>query len=652
MARKIKLRLPRRRATAGAQAPAVDDGVVAAYWHAHLGASAQTSTWAIAKRAPKVIIQVAAMAWRASRRSSIAVGAGTVASAIISGFALVQSVRVISVLFATDFSAALVGASLPAIALLAALYTVGAMADAFVSFGQADLQPKIKRLAERDLYTVTARVKVAAFDDKDFADRLQRAADMGVVYAQQSVATSVEVVSASLSMLSAGSVLTYLHPALLPLIVLAVIPSWVASVRSAKLEYYSRLRYSSLNRRQWILAWHLVSAENMAELLACAAGPMLYGEHAQISDAIRDERARLGREQARVAAIGRGLSGVGTALVYAALVWMLEARWLPLARGLGAAMAVRTVRGSVQRFVLAIHGLFEQSLWIGDLDDWIAEAETLMPRVTGTAAPERFETLELRGVGFTYPEAEKAALAEVSVSVRTGEVIALVGRNGAGKTTLTKIIAGLLEPTEGSVCWDGREITDYDADTVAGRVAVCPQDPTLWPISARANIGVCEPDPRSVLDARVREASADAGAADVIEALAHTYDTVLSARFDQGTTLSGGQRAKVAIARGLYRAAGACSVLILDEPTANLDPIAEAETYRMVMSLRESREIAIVLVSHRLGAVVGADRIYVFEDGRVIEAGTHDRLLAADGSYARMYRTQAEMYTHEQSRNR
>jgi ATP-binding cassette subfamily B protein len=194
------------------------------------------------------------------------------------------------------------------------------------------------------------------------------------------------------------------------------------------------------------------------------------------------------------------------------------------------------------------------------------------------------------------------------------------------------------------VAWDGVDITAYDAHSVAGRVAVCPQDPNLWPISARANIGVCEPEAGMIDEGLVHAAAAASGAAEVIEELTHGYDTILSPRFTNGTELSGGQRAKVAVARGIYQA-GSASVLVLDEPTANLDPIAEAETYRSIMGLRGRGDLGVVLVSHRLGAVVGADRIYVFEHGRVTESGTHEQLLELGGAYALMYGVQAQMYT-------
>lgn len=641
-----------RRRARTAQAPqapgSVGDDMKDAIWLRHLGAVGTVSTWVIARRIPVVIAQVARLGWRASARSTLGVLIGTLASALLAGLALVENVHVIGLLFGQGISGARIRSAIPAVIVLVVLYTARGGCDAVVSYSQAELQPRIKRLVERDLYELMSRVTVGAYADKDFADDLQRAADTGVGYMQQSVASSVAVVSAILSMVSAAGVLAYLHPLLLPILLLAVLPSGLASVRSARLEYRSRVRYSAMSRRQWILAWNLIDPDQAAELRACSAGPMLFGEHARVSDTIRDERVRLGRAQAGAALGGRILSGIGTGAVYATLVWMLESGWLPLARGIGAAMAVRSVQSALLGLVLSVHGLFEQSLWTGDMTRSMQQARNRLPRETGVHAPDHFTHLELRDVGFTYPSgqdetAKKPALTTVNLSVRTGEVIALVGRNGAGKTTLVKILAGLLDPSDGQVLWDGRDITEFDADSVAGRVAMCPQNSTLWPVPARANVAVCEPDQDTIDDERVAHAAHGAGAADVIKALPGGWDTILSPRFHNGVELSGGERAKVAIARALYRTDA--TMVILDEPTANLDPIAEAETYRTVMDLRNRGDLAIVLVSHRLGAVIGADRIYVFDNGRIMESGTHHQLLQADGIYRTMYETQASMYT-------
>jgi ATP-binding cassette subfamily B protein len=414
---------------------------------------------------------------------------------------------------------------------------------------------------------------------------------------------------------------------LLPLLLLAVLPTGLASVRSARAEFRSRLRFSSISRRLWILAWILVDPEQANELRACAAGPRLFGEHALLADAVRDERIRLGREQAGTALAGRAVTGLGTGTVYGALAWMLTAGWLPLSRGLGAAMALRSVQSSLLALVLSVHGLFEQALWVQDLTDAIANARNRLPRSTGISCPRGFSVLELTGVEYSYPRARDEedraeshpALAGVDLVIKAGEVTALVGSNGAGKSTLVKILAGLI-----------------------ARVAMCPQDATLYPISALGNIAVSEPDPQHIDRARAQNAVTVSGAAEMIEELPRGWDTVLSGRFRGGVELSGGQRAKAAIARAMYRTDVA--MIILDEPTANLDPLAEAETYRTVMSLRERGDVAIVLVSHRLGAVVGADHIAVFDQGRIVESGTHTQLVTRGGLYQRMYEAQSAMY--------
>lgn len=620
-------------------------------WLRHHGQAGQVSVWVIARRIPVVVGQIARRGWQASPAALIVVVAGTVCSAVLSGLALVQSVNVLGLIFARGTSVIAVRTALPAVGLLAGLYCGKAISDTVISHGQALLAYRIKRAAELELYSLISRIEVSSFADTDLADDLQRAADNGIGYLQMSVAGCVAVVSSILTMVSSAGVLAYLHPLLLPLLLVAVLPAGFASVSSARMEYRSRVRFSAMGRRLWILAGHLVDPGEAAELRACSASPMLFGEHAVLADAVRDERIRLGRAQANAALLGRAVAGVGTGTVYGVLAWMLLRGWLALSRGLGAAMAVRSVQASLLALVLSVHSLFEQALWVQDLTDAVTGARRRLPRVTGTSCPPRFEALELRGIEYTYPRARddddlgtatRVALKGVDLTIRAGEVTALVGSNGAGKSTLVKILAGLLEPDAGQVLWDGQDARGFDAASITGRAAVCPQDPTLWPISARSNIGVSEPEATQVDLDRARDAARLAGAAEVVDELPRGWDTILSPAFHGGVELSGGQRAKAAIARAIYR--NDVSILILDEPTANLDPLAEAATYQMVGRLRARQDLAIVIVSHRLGAVVGADQIAVFDDGRIVAHGTHAELMTQHGLYQCMFEAQSEMY--------
>jgi putative ABC transport system ATP-binding protein/ATP-binding cassette subfamily B protein len=226
----------------------------------------------------------------------------------------------------------------------------------------------------------------------------------------------------------------------------------------------------------------------------------------------------------------------------------------------------------------------------------------------------------------------------VTFRVEPGELIALVGENGAGKSTLVKLLMGLYPPTEGSVQVDGTAPASPEGAPVQPRMASVFQDFARYSIAAGENVGVGEVP--AVTDmARIEVAAAGSGASAVIESLPHGYDTILGKQWAGGEELSGGQWQKVAIARGYMRLA---SLLVLDEPTAALDPLAELEVFRRFQALVKGRTA--FLISHRLGAARLADRVFVLKEGRLVEAGSHDELMARNGEYAALFRAQAGWY--------
>jgi ATP-binding cassette subfamily B protein len=237
-------------------------------------------------------------------------------------------------------------------------------------------------------------------------------------------------------------------------------------------------------------------------------------------------------------------------------------------------------------------------------------------------------------VTFTYPGAHDPALSQVSVEIRRGEVVALVGENGSGKTTLAKILAGLYRPESGTVCWDQTAISDVDPEPLRERIAVIAQDHANWPLTVRHNITMGrDADPATLATA------AASGADTVIERLPHGYDTLLDRHFKDGAELSGGQWQRIAAARGFYRSA---PLLIMDEPTAALDARAEYALFSSIRGHAQGRSV--LLITHRLASVKHADRIYVLREGRVIEQGGHADLLALGGQYADLFTLQASQY--------
>jgi ATP-binding cassette, subfamily B, bacterial len=261
----------------------------------------------------------------------------------------------------------------------------------------------------------------------------------------------------------------------------------------------------------------------------------------------------------------------------------------------------------------------------------------------GRHAPRRFERLVAEDVSFTYPESHRPAVDGVSVEIGAGEVIALVGENGSGKTTLAKMLAGLYRPESGRIRWDGVDLADVDADELRDSIAVIFQDFERYLLPARENIGLGRSESIDDIDA-IRAASQRADADRFLADLPEGYETMLGREFAGGYDLSIGQWQRVALARAFFRDA---PFVILDEPTAALDARSESQLFDRMRELLDGRSV--VLISHRFSSVRNADRIYVLHDGRVVEHGAHDELMAADGLYAELFTLQARAYLDTKS---
>lgn len=336
--------------------------------------------------------------------------------------------------------------------------------------------------------------------------------------------------------------------------------------------------------------------------------------------------------------VGHALGALATGAAYAALIGLLLAGRMDIAVGGAAAYAISTGINALTQVAFSVNHMYEQGLYFGDYESFCALATARSEPLDQPAAPAGFETLSLEGVTFTYPGAARPAVAGVSLTIRRGQTIALVGENGSGKSTLAKLLAALYRPDSGVIAWDGVDLAGRDPDSVREHVAVVMQDPTNWPLSAAENITTGRHD-RITTQAEI-EAAADRGDAHgFISELPRQYRTLLSRHFNDGAELSGGQWQRLAIARAFFRDA---PLLICDEPTANLDARAEHAVYGRLRELAAGRTV--VLITHRMASVREVDRIYVLDHGRLVEEGTHEELFAAGGLYAQLYALQATAY--------
>lgn len=258
-------------------------------------------------------------------------------------------------------------------------------------------------------------------------------------------------------------------------------------------------------------------------------------------------------------------------------------------------------------------------------------------------AAENLSDIEIKGMSFTYEGAEKPTLHDVSMTIRKGEKIAVVGHNGAGKTTLVKLIMGLYNATEGEILISGENIGSYEPKSLHSRFGTVFQDLQVFALPLAHNVLMNKPkndEERRLAEDSLRKAQFG----DKLDSLPDGIDTMVTKEFDEnGMGLSGGEAQKIAIARVFARKP---DIVILDEPSSALDPIAEYNMYRNMLTATDGETV--IFISHRLSATRDADRIYMFENGTIIEQGSHEELMRLDGKYAEMWRLQARNYLAEE----
>jgi ATP-binding cassette subfamily B protein len=438
----------------------------------------------------------------------------------------------------------------------------------------------------------------------------------------------------------------------------STVPPFIAEARFGRRAFLlQRSRIFDTRQANYLEA--LLSKEESAkEVKLFSLSDLLLRRYRAAFERFHAEDSALARGRARSAVMLGGLS-VGTLyLCYAWVVVHAAAGEMSVGSMALYLVALREGQGAFQAGLLAIARLYEDNLFMSNLFEYLAvpEDEPHEPiPLPGAAAASTGEggsngdeglpaalaappCIELDRVSFRYPAASRDSLVEVSLRIEPGETLALVGPNGAGKTTLVKLLTGLYAPSAGVIRMDGVDITTLSPAVLRSRIGVIFQDFVRFHFTVADNIGVGWLPEMANRD-QIERAAAAGGVEEIVAGLPGGYAQSLG-RWFGGEDLSTGQWQRLALSRAFMRRS---PVLVLDEPTAALDAEAEAEIFGRFRALARGRTA--ILITHRFSTVRMADRIAVFEAGRLTECGTHAELLAADGRYARMFRIQAAGYS-------
>jgi ATP-binding cassette subfamily B protein len=592
---------------------------------------------------PQITRDALRIVWAAAPRPLLA----SIALKLLNGagvaFALIFSKNLIgSVLTAghtTDPAASTpgIGAVAPQLVAVVAVITVMGLLTALGREVREVLSETTARRTKQQIIDVGATVELSAYETPSFHDRLQRVT-ANPHRPLQMVDGLIGTIGALASIGGIVIALLAIQPWLVPLLFLAGLPLLAGVVKAGQAMFGFQMRMTSVTRARNYLFGLLTGKDPAKEVRAFGLAEYLTDRHTVLYDRHMTELRKTTRKRFRIAvastfglalALGAGITGL--------LALALSGR-LQLAETATAAGALLLLGERIMTTVNSIGDMYESGLYVEDFTAFLANAPVDHGATGARPAPDSFGRISVENVTFTYPAADTPALCGVSLAIEAGQVIALVGENGSGKTTLAKLLSRLYLPQIGRIRWDDTDVADLNPAQVRRRIAVIFQDFARYQLTARENIGLGAVEHIGDLTA-IEAAARHAGADQCLQTLPDGYETILSAEYEGGRDLSGGQWQRVALARAFIRDA---PLIILDEPTASMDPRAEHDLFTRIRSLYAGRTV--LLISHRYNTVRDADHIYVLNNGHVIEHGNHDQLMVAAGTYAELFTLQAKAY--------
>jgi ATP-binding cassette subfamily B protein len=493
------------------------------------------------------------------------------------------------------------------------------------------------------IHEKSVTVDLAFYELADYYDHLHRARTEARYRPVALLGNLGALLQNSITLIAMGAILIPLGPWLAIALLLSTLPAFFVVVHYALAEYQWRQRTTTDDRRSWYYDWIMTTAEAAAEIRLFGLGKYFQSHHRELRSRLRGERLSLMRRQslAELAASIIALLIIGAAMLL--MMWRALMGRVTLGELALVYAAFNQGQGLMRTLLENAGQLYGNSLFLGNLFDFLS-LEPVTSKISGVSVrtvgaalrgrPSSAPAITFDRVTFTYPDASTAALDNFTMQIPSGKIIALVGPNGAGKSTLLKLLCRFYDPTAGSITIDGQNIKNIPIDNLRRLITVLFQQPFHYNTTVRDNILYGDLN-LEASDTELNAAIQAAGASEIVSRLPEREQTLLGRWFPGGTELSVGEWQRIALARAFLRRA---PIIILDEPTSALDPWAEADWLERFRKLAFGRTS--IIITHRFTTAMHADVIHVMDRGRIVESGSHQRLLDQGGLYAESWSRQ------------
>ena len=510
---------------------------------------------------------------------------------------------------------------------------------AYMGYGRNLFVRRVELEAERRLLAQASTIDLGHFDNSNWHDRLSRA-KRDVSWRPGDLTWSVLGLSGNIiTIILMASLLASLHYLLVVLALLAAVLSLILERRVTAKLYEFFYQETPEERERQYLGDLLVQPRNTKEIRAYVLADYLLGRHGNLSENLYKQRQEMYRSGTNISMLTGLVTGTTLALAYVfvgieGIAGTIDPGGVVLV--IGAFTSVAGTLGMISSTFVAVD---QHTTFLEDYFSFLGVERLVPVPVKPRALPDgRIDGIEFNDVAFAYPGGTEPAVEGLTLQIRNGELIALVGENGAGKSTLVKLLLRFYDVSKGSVRVGGIDLRELDPNALRSRAGVLFQDFVSYELSVRENIAMGRPD-GAVDDAKALEALRNSRSDWLLKKMSKGLDSKVGRLFEGGHDLSGGEWQRLALARLMYRNA---DIWILDEPTSSLDPEAEAGIFA---ELKENLKGRIgIIISHRFSTVRIADRIAVIDGGKVTELGTHQELLKANGKYAHLFELQAAGY--------